>query len=207
VSALGLAIFGAPLVFADAPSIAYLLRDLFTDPDGTNVNAHTMNVGAGWTVHLGTANIQSNQYNTATNDGGTGQQVISAAVGVAAMKVSATVRMNAAGTGIGLVGRLVDASNFWVLTPSLATGTLHLFENSAGVFTQRAVSGALGLSAGVDYGLELTFSGNNITGTITIAGTPTTINFTSAVHNTATRAGIRSTGVGNRADDFAVVAP
>lgn len=38
-----------------------LLQDTFTGADGTNLTAHTMNVGPGWTAAAGSATIQSNQ--------------------------------------------------------------------------------------------------------------------------------------------------
>src|SRR5262249_49917444 len=43
-----------------------LLRDTFTDANGTNLTAHTMDTGSGWTVHAGSAEIQSNKLDTLT---------------------------------------------------------------------------------------------------------------------------------------------
>src|SRR6266480_5831394 len=38
-----------------------LLQDTFTDADGTNLTAHTMTVGSGWTQHNGAWTVQSNR--------------------------------------------------------------------------------------------------------------------------------------------------
>src|SRR3989442_10527835 len=40
---------------------AVLLRDTFTDADGTGLAAHTMDAGGGWSVLAGTVETQSNK--------------------------------------------------------------------------------------------------------------------------------------------------
>lgn len=110
------------------PPPEFYLRDTFTDTNGTSLAAHTMDVGAGWTVHAGTWDVQSG----AARDSSALNGLVSAEAGAADGTASLTLAEAAAANG-GIVFRLQDANNYWLWT---AAGTL--YEVNAGAFTVRA---------------------------------------------------------------------
>ena len=54
---------------AGVPSGTVLLQDSFTDGDGTSLDAHTMDVGAGWTERVGVWEILTNKAVVTSNAG------------------------------------------------------------------------------------------------------------------------------------------
>lgn len=119
---------GSPAAVA-AP---YLLRDTFTGTNGTALASHTMDAGAGWTVHGGTWTIQSNhlQYG-----GGGSFQNASADAGAADCTVSAEL---VADGYVGVLLRYTDEANYWWLSRRIFGDNTALFEVVAGVSTSRA---------------------------------------------------------------------
>ncbi len=102
--------------------ITYLLRDTFTDTDGTLLTAHTMNVGSGWTkfdvTHVW--DIQTNRSRETSVQAGAGIQANS---GVTDHDVSVTMAVDGANNS-GPVSRYVDANNFALLS---RLGVLYIF--------------------------------------------------------------------------------
>lgn len=170
----------------------YLLRDTFTDVNGTALGSHTMTVGGGWTADAGTWTVQSNQANPATLTGG--QAVATADAGAAAGKLTVTIPDT--GVATGAVARLVDAANYW-LVYAMASGTLRIYEVTAGVFTLRASVATVWVNGDT---MSLECRGDVLTAT----HGADTVSYTSSVRNTATRWGLYAEGVGRRLDTFEV---
>jgi hypothetical protein len=196
---LGLLSLGAP-VRRGRLRAAYLLRDTFTGTNGSMLNAHAPDVGSGpWVHQSGTFDLQNNRANHASN-GGTGDARATLDAGRADVRAELTVNL-AATASAGILARFVDNQNFWMLILNLGTGDLQLWETTAGTSTLRASSAFSG-SISTDYQLRLVCQGNQFTGTVNGGNT---VAYSSANHNSATKFGLRSIGIGNDFDDFAVL--
>lgn len=176
---------------------AYLLRDTFTDADGTPLGSHAMDVGGGWTVHAGTIQIQGGRavsadtvVGTATADAGQSDAVLSCSGVVVG------------GGGYYLFVRFASLGNNW-LVYTLAGSAVVLYEIVSGSLTQRASGGTV--SAGAhDFGVSCvgTTIGVSVDG-------GQVLEYASATQwQTATRFGLGyDTKTGQTWDDFSVVAP
>lgn len=175
------------------------LQDSFTDTNGTNLNAHIMDVGPGWTIDAGTFDIQSNQ-----------GRVTSAGVSVASADashadVTATVKTTVAGVSDSpsLLIRETDSNNHWIAA-IITTSSFDLYEVNGGSFTQRATT-LFVATLNQQYTIRAICSGASISCTLDGANN---ISYGSATFNqTATRFGIRSNdGAGTNFlwDDFLV---
>src|SRR5262249_37641030 len=87
-----------------------LLRDTFIDANGTNLTAHTMDTGSGWTVHAGSAQIQNNELDVVTLGPSHGIDEFLASANAGQANVIASARL-AAGTTLGVTARMSDADN------------------------------------------------------------------------------------------------
>lgn len=186
-------------VAAQHGSPVVLLRDTFTDTDATALAAHTMDVGAGWTVHAGTWVVSGNRATkTASNNT---HQTASADAGQADVTAQTTFTT---GTSGGLAARLTDNSNFWglELAPG-GGGTLKLYENNAGSFTTRA-SAFPPVTGGQSYELRLSMAGTSLTAFL---GGITRFAYSSAFNQGATRHGLWIYGTAEAHDDFQVATP
>lgn len=118
----------------------YLLRDTFTDSDGTALASHTMDVGGGWSYDKGAYQI-SGGVAGATADGGTLPKAALAGAGVSDYDVSADcVSTRTTDRWGGIAVRGTDRSNCWVARFYAYASTLAIFEVSGGAFTLRASS-------------------------------------------------------------------
>jgi hypothetical protein len=191
---------------APAGGTTTYLLDHFTDANGTQLTSHTMDTGPGWTQYEGTAancTIISNQADlpdnpdTLASDAGGGHSDVTESV-------KAIVQGGNVGNGdqFGLVGRLTDANNYWLLMLD-GNGNWVIYEKSGGSFTSRA-STTLTVSSGT-FTLQGVYSGATITATVNGAHS---INYSSATSNqTATKFGLRSvnsSGAHEKFDDFQV---
>lgn len=181
-----------------------LLFDTFTDPNGTTLTAHTMDIGPGWAVTAGTDANVTIQANRAFCGSAT-VEVRTADAGAADVTITGT--LNVAGTSASilaaLVGRCTDGNNFWQL--ALYNDGFYLFEVNAGVVTQRGFVAKV-WTANTDYAFSWTMVGNDHTCTVDGGST---ITFSSAVHAAATRHGIRLISdsiLAQRLDTFLVYA-
>src|SRR5262245_3649521 len=136
---------------------ATLLQDAFTGADGTNLTAHAMDVGGGWTAVSGVAKLLGNRANADTV-GADGKGTYQADAGRSDVTVQATVNLAGASNECGLVFRYQDASNFWALSGYAGDGKLYLYEVNGGATTQRA-AGSAGVTSGVDFVLKVALSG------------------------------------------------
>jgi hypothetical protein len=172
-----------PLLFAGpaappAGGPTYLLRDTFTDTDGTSLAAHTMDVGSGWTIQAGSWAVASNKAHNP--DLGGGWDTVTADAGQGDAAVSADL---ATGDYAGLVGRLQDASNFWMGVLSDVWNELRIYECSGGAFILRA---STAYTPSGTQTLQFTFSGTGIT----LAVGATSVSHTSSSLQSQTKFGL-----------------
>lgn len=92
---------------------ASALSDTFTDTNGTNITAHTMTSGPGWTLYSGSGSIQSNKLESGTD--GTPLLCVSSA-GQALRCAALDVTLPGSGMfGAGVAFGVVDANNGYLL--------------------------------------------------------------------------------------------
>lgn len=129
------------------------LSDTFTDTNGTNLSAHTMDAGAGWTVQSGGWTIQSNKTSTTAN--GVATANAGAADGTLTLVAStpATTFYFAGG-----VVRLSDSSNYWI--PRLERNG-----GNSSLAIYRVVAGSATQIASTDFGFGI----NGVAVTLTVA--------------------------------------
>ncbi len=111
---------------APAP-LPILASDSFTDTNGTALQDHTMEVGAGWTIHAGTWEIQSGKVIKTADDGT--HQLASIDVGQSNCTVRAQHVVQGGG---GLAFRITDNNNFLGIQVS---GNYNLYKRDTGTFS------------------------------------------------------------------------
>lgn len=113
-----------------------LASDTFTGSNGTGLDAHTMDTGAGWTEVSGTWTIESN----ATQNGTTSAGGYIAVTDVGSADFVATVRAkitNASGNAIGgLIFRYQDTTHYWIAQYSAGTDDVKLGYYNGGAFVE-----------------------------------------------------------------------
>lgn len=201
---VGLCCLTAP----DLRALTTLLSDTFTDTTGTRLNAHTMDVGAGWTENSGTWTITANTAHETT----TKNAIASAEASNANVTMSlSTVLPNVASYVTGGVVRVTDGNNAWLVISerdSLGTPYIAIVERNAGTNTTRASVNLGGSPLGSTVTLTTVTNGNTITLT---ANTGENCSYASAsFNNTATKHGLFSYTdaaggyVGSTIDNFLV---
>jgi hypothetical protein len=163
-----------------------LLYDTFTDTNGTSLASHTMDVGAGWTIHSGTWTVQSNHAESAKTDGILCTAAGGASNGTLTCDVMPTDNASNAFLA-GLVFRYTDTSNFWLVHLDSRLDVVTVFRNLAGSFTSQGTSTPT-MTSGVAYAVSVVLNGTSIG--VTING-GNAINVTSSSHQSATRYGMR----------------
>ena len=181
--------------------MASLALDTFTDPNGTALASHGMDVGPGWTVHSGTWVIWNGGARLSSN---TVDAIATVDAGVADVVVGCTMRPHTAtNRRPGVIVRFTDSANFWCLRARVDIDRWDLDEVAAGVRVTRATHAST-IDLGTSYAIAITASGSSI-GFAIDGGGPAP--YASATHNQgATRHGIygfRSEGDWAR-DDFQV---
>jgi hypothetical protein len=176
-----------------------LLKDTFTDTDGTLLTAHTMDVGPGWTQPSGSAwEIRSNQANHLSSD----QQVrVYSDAGKA--NVTYTLDVVLSSFEFGVVFRFIDSANYWYVYYACNYGGSQLWKRVSGVKTSVA-TGTNTWTPGATYTITVTLAGDSISVAITNG---TTLTATDAAHNTGTKYGFFTQYWGSPwFDNFLVVA-
>ncbi len=155
-------------------STTLLLKDSFIDTNGTNLTAHMMDLGPGWTAKDSsgasdpTFTIQANQCQDSTS----AARAAWSNAGHADATVSANVGCDTGdpnNIAPGLAARVTDANNLWV-GQFLGNGTIQIVEIVSGVSTVRA-SSSFAPSNLVLYPCVLQVSGTTISFTVN-NGTP-----------------------------------
>jgi hypothetical protein len=95
--------------------------------------------------------------------------------------------------GGGVVFRFIDANNHWMARYNQSTNALELYERVAGTYVLRATSTQAEFTTLEPYELKITCVGAAIS--VTLQHYNKTVSYTSAVHQTATRVGIRATQI------------
>jgi len=167
--------------------------DTFTDVNGTNITAHTPDVGGSATVLSGTLNIQSNQINAVSNTGGEASVVYTAP----SDGLFEVITKQAIGSD-GIRFRSVDVNNTWLARAAGTSGLLELYDRQAGTWTLRA---SVAITKAIDGKITVITDGPTITA---FYNDTQTITFTSALYQTATIAGPYTDFVGNKLDNFAI---
>lgn len=176
-----------------------LLSDHFTDTNGTNLTAHTMDVGAGWTAQVGTITIQSN---AAIASGANAEYVADA--GQSDVTLTCTLLPVGGTAEVACIFREQDSSNFWAVSGYAGDGKLYLYHNVAGSLTSTD-NGAASVTNGVSFVLTVVLSGSSI---VIKKDGATIITKTDATFQTATKFGLRLwSGTSSTWDDFLVLSP
>ena len=174
-----------------------LIQDTFNDTEGTALAAHVIapvnTPSTSWTVHAGTWIISGNQVKktAAANT----YQSASVNAGIANADVSAVVYEQ----NTGIVARLTDDNNYWMLLVTDTSG-IYIFEKTGGTFTPRAVTAAT-----VSFPVTARFvvNGTTLTGYVN----DKIVTFTSSVRQSATRHGLAIYPANAIADNFVVSNP
>ncbi len=175
----------------------FVLRDTFTDADGTNLTAHTMNVGPGWTVADGTFEINANNQVQATVVSGSQAKATAISdAGIANISLACNLYTGDA-NGVGLNLRYKDTGSFWNAALATSANELRIFQIESGLPTERAAV-ALTLAPSTWYTLTFTADGNALTATVGASS----CNYTSTYNNDQTSHGIRSTSTSQAFDNF-----
>lgn len=173
---------------------AILAQDGFVDTNGTDLAAHTMTIGAGWTDQIGTHFIQSNsgQPNTLVS-----AQAISTFAANANGVYTCTLTPYWSGVFNAftpvMLFRYTDSNNYMQLVFNAPTNAVVLYQIVAGTPTILTTL-SLTIVSGTSYVVAITFSGTAISFTVNGA------NLTSAssgANLAATLAGIKSVSQGS----------
>lgn len=189
---------------------AYYVQDTFTEASTVELTSHTPDydhVGGGWIKQTGTnpPDVTSSGYVTG---GTTDTTFMYIDAGASDVKVTTKMWFSSIFQTMYLVARVVDGSNYWRMLRSPAAHTCQLQEVNAGSITTRGDTYTSGTgSANVWSRFTCWLNGDAMTWSYYIdeAGSPTrTYNYTSSLHNTATKHGFIMTNSAQRWDDFEI---
>lgn len=178
-----------------------VVNDAFLDTNGVDLSAHSMVTGTGWTDLSGTHFIQSNSAQPNGLVGGKAFSIFTplsaGATGSPLSNGVYTCSLIPTGTASnqytpGLLFRLSDTSNYFILQLDGVAGTARLSSVIAGAGTSLGVS-TISIASGTAYTCKVTFFNNNITFAIN-AETPIAI--VNTFNSSATKCGIRSSLTG-----------
>ena len=173
-----------PILAPGGISRRAVVRDTFTDTNGTSLASHTPELGGPWTAVSGTAAIQSNKW--AASVGSTVFTTLDVGKPNFTLDVDFTLSTSDSFAPYLWV-RYADASNNWQIYRPAGGDTWYLDECTAGVTTTRA-TGTLAITNGNTYGLRVVCSGPNIT--LLVDGTPV-LTYSSTSQQTNTIVGLR----------------
>lgn len=179
-----------------------LLHDTFTDTNGVNLTAHTMDVGGGWTAGSGTFTISGNR---AVGGAPFSQMYYFADAGQANYSLTCEVTLGPSGSASSAVCvRVTDADNLWTVELFKPDDTLTLYQRTGGTLTLRAQT-AVTISYSGTYTIGVVTDGNTISATFDGGNQ---INYGSATQgNTSTLCGLTQIWTTNQSwDDFEVTA-
>lgn len=176
--------------------MAIQLQDTFTGANGTNLTAHTMNVGSGWTQRLsvidGTSvpfNIQSNK----AQQSATGfYEVVTADAGVSDGTLSCDISVPSGANWLGgIIVRWFATGDYFLVSlekDGTGNGYMAIYEEAASVLTSRGTVNFVSDPASTIVTITIVISGVNITAT---TNTGEMISYGSATaHQTSTLMGL-----------------
>lgn len=144
------------------PVISYLL-DHFEDAAGTNITAHPMDRGPGWSIITsagGSGSIESNMLEVVTTS--IGDTILYSDAGHADGVETVSMEIFSDGANAGVAFRVVDLSNFWLGHVDLNVGLFQVWKCVSGVFTLMD-SASVTVSTSHFYALSLRQSSDTIT--------------------------------------------
>jgi len=169
--------------------------DTFTDSDSTSLDAHTMDVGSGWTEEVGFTILSNYADSDTASDGAAHTET-----NISDLFLEATI-MTSSGNG-AIIIRLTDNDNFWIIDLYRVSNESVIYEKNEGVYTARASA-----SQSIASGKRVAIIANGST-ISAVYDNGNKVSYSSATFNqTATKHGLRSgTGSGSNLqyDNFAV---
>jgi hypothetical protein len=166
---------------------ATLDYDAFVGTNGTNLSAHAMNVGSGWTIANGAFTIQSN---SAATSAALSSIAVTDCGQSGCISTQITWTPTAAETNAGFNAtaytRFSNGTNY-VAVELDGSGTFLIGTFIAGTWTSRASTALGALSAGTRYTIMGVWSGNNLVATVNGGNA---ISYTTTFNSTATKQGI-----------------
>lgn len=144
------------------PPPTVYLSDHFTGADGTNLTAHAMDVGPGWTALAGTAVLSGGKAVPSVVTSGLLYTSDSGHSDATASVTEVSVVVLDTETLCALLFRLSDASNMWLVDADIIGGNLRLIKTVAGSASV-AQESAQTLVSGVANSISVTYSGPSIT--------------------------------------------
>jgi hypothetical protein len=169
-----------------ASASTILLEDLFAGTSGTNLTAHTMNVGPGWTALTGGFTLNGSGSAVPTSSS---PCIDTSNAGQGDMDASVTVNASVLNNYPSVLVRVQDANNFFMAGLDLSGGGqgFALIEVSGGTAVTRATY-AISPGTGINYVLEVRAKGTSFTGFLNAAQVWT---YSSSDFQTQTAAGLR----------------
>lgn len=173
-----------------------VVLDTFTDTNGTSLDAHTMDVGSGWTEHLGVWEIQSNEAKT-TSVSTLQLATILTLYADAIIEVAVTTSVN---SFLGIAFRFTDTDNAWWAELDAGGDRAVIKERTSATTTLRAET-AVTIDDATTYRLVVILDGDVIT---VIADDTVRVTYTSSVRNTVKTHGLKAYRASEKFDNFAV---
>lgn len=155
------AVGGLPTV---PPPVVYL-EDNFVDANGTLLDAHTMDVGPGWTFQQGTFEIQSTKATPLTyvdND------IVTSDAGQTDYTLTCVMRPTDDGVNgalPGIVVRFVDLNNLVMISFDSLAGSFTIYEKIAGTYNLRD-SASVPFVSGTGATVAIVLLGTSISATV-----------------------------------------
>jgi len=175
--------------------MAIVIRDEFTDTDGTLLTAHAIapvnTPLAAWTALSGGAAIYSNRAQRAAT---TDINVVDALVSDCVVSVNLIIT---AGASAAIAYRVTDVNNWWMVR--IINAGMDIYEFTASVLTMRATV-AHTYNSGTSYPMVLTLDG----AVATVLCDGATITYTSGVRQLVTNHGLRFSTAACYADNFQI---
>jgi hypothetical protein len=156
-----------------------ILHDTFSDTNGTNLTAHAMNTGPGWTANNGRIDVNDN---TASAPNAASASVYTANAGLSDVVMTCDL---SAGSDNGLVFRYTDISNHFVLYLNKTSNQFELYEKVSGTYLLRTSIG-VAWNAVTVYTFRVVLEGNSIL----CYGGGQSLTYSTANNATATRFGL-----------------
>jgi hypothetical protein len=186
-----------------ASTSTFLLKDLFAGTSGTNLTAHTMDIGPGWSALTGGFTLNGSGSAVPSS---TSPCVDTSNAGQADMDASVTVNASVLNNFPSVMVRVQDVNNYFTAGLDLGGGGrgFALYEVSAGTTVTRATY-TISPVTGTNYVLEVRAKGTSFTGFLNGAQVWT---YSSSDFQSSTGAGLRcNLGTAVTFSQFQVLAP
>jgi len=130
--------------------------DTFTDANNTDIDAHTMDIGSGWTQEGGLLNIQSNKL-----AGVTGDSVVYVDSRQADCTIEAYITTGGISYDVGIVFNVTDGSNLWLCQLITIYNGIRLYSRSGGTWTEEKLM-STSITTSTTYKLSVVINGDDL---------------------------------------------